>query len=196
MDHKALLRAVEASDRIVFLKWYEDAQSQVRWFYRQIRQNKDSKYWANSEFSSLQNYSSVKEAVDRVSQKELSGIWTVFSQWIKEDSEQIKNPSQEDGDIKSSVTVVSAMAAMASHSLDNVSSTEPPGLKVSILTMNSLLPSLSCKKTALSICELCEKYWKIHPELTQNLVSLVIEWLITSNLNGKGGVCFNLFHIY
>lgn len=85
---------------------------------------------------------------------------------------------------------------MASHSLDNVSSTEPPGLKVSILTMNSLLPSLSCKKTALSICELCEKYWKIHPELTQNLVSLVIEWLITSNLNGKGGVCFNLFHIY
>jgi hypothetical protein len=116
----------------------------------------------------------------------------VFHKWVKESVESISDhemPSETNN-------ILMVMSVMAIYSLDNVSSLHLQGLKPSILLMNGVLKSITCKKTGKSICEMSEKFWKTHPECESNLAPEVIEWLVKSILDAKGMVTVRIDSIF
>lgn len=142
----------------------------------------------------IQNDSSVKESVDRLSKKDLCGIWTVFTKWITEITNLLKeNPeSTEKDSVMNSLLIMSTMATYTIHNMSNV---EPQGLNPSVKAMNGSLKFITCKKAATSICKMSEHYWKVHPELEISLSINAIHCLLTQALHPKATVCINQFDI-
>ena len=151
----------------------------------------------SNEFLIIQNFSSknnagVKEAVDRLSNRELSGIWTVFIKWVTKSTNAF--PTSEPADRESMYSTFSTMSSMAIYSMENVSFTEPQTLGPAVKALNSVLKSVSCKKAGTLMCQMSEKYWKNHPELELSLAVNVIYWYLSQALLPKAPVC--LFIIY
>lgn len=136
----------------------------------------------------LQSTSAVKEAVERLSKKELSGIWSVFVKWVTDSVESVNKELPEKEFALSTMLIMSSMATL---SLTNVSSSEPQVLASCIKSMNATLKVVTCKKTGASICDMSEKYWKIHPELELEMSVNVISWLLNQALLPKATVSLN-----
>lgn len=158
MDHQALLRAVETSDCKVFIEWYKRVETE--------------------------NISAVRESVDRLSNKDLCGIWTVFTKWVAHATNSLKeNPNLPEND--SIMTTLLFMSTMATYTIHNMSNNEPQGLQPSVKAMNGSLKFVNCKKAATSICKMSEHYWKVHPELETFLSINTIQWFLTQAIHPK-----------
>jgi len=138
----------------------------------------------------LQSALAVKEAVERLSKKELSGIWSVFVKWV---TDSVESVSKEVPEKEFAITTIRVMSSMATFSLANVSSPEPQVLSSCVKSMNDALKFVTCKKTGASVCDMSEKYWKIHPELELDMSVNAIRWLLNQALLPKATVsfCFN-----
>ena len=136
-----------------------------------------------------QNNNNVKEAVDRLSQKNLATLWIVFSRWIKECAERINANVSPVAD-EDTLSYFLAISTMAIFSIENVSVTKPKGLETSVVTMNDLLKLIDCKKTGINICEMSAQFWKTNSEVECLLSANVIEWLLkqTEKVNATGMV--------
>lgn len=131
----------------------------------------------------------MKEAVESLSKKELSGIWTVFSKWITDSCTALtEDPESLDG--KLALTTLVAMSHMGLYTLEyvNTNGSEPQTFGASVKAMNKVLSSVSCKKAGNAICQLNEKYWKLHAELELLLCINVIHWYLTQACQEKATV--------
>lgn len=131
----------------------------------------------------------MKEAVERLSKKELSGIWSVFGKWVSESVNCVSN-NLPDKDF--AFNTIFIMSSMATFSLANISNPEPLVLGSCVKSLNETLKFVTCKKAGASVCEMSEKYWKIHTELELNLSINVIHWLLNQALAPKATVSYFL----
>lgn len=139
-------------------------------------------------FRIIQNNTAVKEALDRLSKKELCGIWSIFGKWVNESISAISEEPELTANDEFPLITLFTMSSMASLTIDCSGSNEPQALGAAIKSMNKVLKSISCKKTGLSICQTSEKYWKIHPDTEVPLCVGVVWWYLTQALLPKATV--------
>ncbi len=88
------------------------------------------------------------------------------------------------------VNSILVMSTMASYTISNMSNNQPQGLELSVKAMNGSLKFLTCKKAGTSICEMSERYWKVHPEFEIPFAVNTIHWLLTQALQPKATVAY------
>ena len=110
--------------------------------------------------------------------------------WV---TDSVESASKEVPEKEFAITTILVMSSMATFSLANVSSPEPQVLSSCVKSMNDALKFVTCKKTGASVCDMSEKYWKIHPELELEMCVNAIRWLLNQALLPKATVsfCFN-----
>lgn len=113
-----------------------------------------------------------------MSSKELGAIWTVMVKWITSSLRQVVNSETQSDEKEHEMKVVGILANMAILTITNMSSNEPVNLRSAIRAMNETLDAITNKKTGTQICDMCEKYWKLHPELELDLSINVVRWLL------------------
>lgn len=133
----------------------------------------------------MQSTPAVKEAVEKLSKKELSGIWSVFVKWVTDSVESVCKESPEKD---FALRTILAMSSIATLSLANVTSSEPQVLGSCVKSMNNSLKFVSCRKAGASVCEMSAKYWKTHPELEVEMSVNAISWLLNQALLPKATV--------
>lgn len=186
MDHKALLRVIETSDCKQFLDWYDNAQQEVRnaFSFRVV---------IGIDYSSLyeQCSSAVKECIDRLSSKELNAIWTVLVKWVNTSLKLVANPETQSEEKEHEMKVIGILANMAVLTIKNMPSHEPVKLLGTVQSLNENLVSITNKKTGTQICELCEMYWKLHPELELDMSTKVVHWFLKQATQPNSTVSFH-----
>ena len=85
------------------------------------------------------------------------------------------------------------MSALASYTIQAMSNNEPVALSPCVGAMNKSLKYVTCKKTGTAICEMCEAYWKIHPELETSYSTHVIHWYLNQAIQPKATVSYLYF---
>lgn len=132
----------------------------------------------------------VKESVDRLTTRDLQGIWTVLKKWVTETITALKENhlAAEPTKTELIMNTLLILSTMATYTIHNKFNNEPSGLAVSVKAMNESLKLISCKKAGAVVCEMSELYWKTHPELEIPLAINTIHWLISQALQPKATV--------